>query len=109
MNKEEYQKWLDGLKIGDEVYCTWTKSVEKVQHITKGRQIDVRNNRYKNGEYWSGHRWDSTYKIQPVTQAVLDGIELLKLKNKHYRINVEHLTLDQLRRIDAIVSEGKNE
>ncbi|NLD92992.1 MAG: hypothetical protein GX639_10020 [Fibrobacter sp.] len=107
---QEYQNWLDGLKVGDEVYCTWGERIEKITHITKGRQIDIGKIRYKDGSYKGKDRWDMRHYIEPVTQAILDKIEQNKLANnlscKLCGNAYWFLSVDQLRRISVILEES---
>lgn len=106
---QEYQKWLDGLKVGDEVYCTWGERIEKVTHITKGGQIDVGKIRYKEGKYRGKNRWDTTYYIKPITPSMLGKIELKHLSHEVYNKlsgnNIFMLPLEKLKKINAILEE----
>lgn len=107
---DEYKQWLDSLKIGDEVYCTWGGRIEKVTHITKTRQIDVGSHRYKNGEHTiKESRYGTTHHIKPVTQEVLDKIEQRELASevhsKLYGNAIFSLPLNKLKAIKQILEE----
>ena len=107
---QEYQKWLDSLKVGDKVYCTWGEQIEKITHITKGRQIQVSGIKYKNGSYRGNERWDTVHYIRPITQDLLNKIEHKHLSYKVKLLlsdnGVYALPLDKLRRISAILEES---
>lgn len=90
---QEYQKWLDSLKVGDEVYCTYTINwsrndyvrydyVGKVIKITPTRVIKIGNLQFdKNGRLKGG----GCGSIRPVTQDIKKKFLECDLQMRYWR------------------------
>lgn len=106
-NSKEYYEWIESLKVGDEVYYDggfWNgKMIKTIVKITPSGLFKIGN------EYIdkSGQIRGTFKNVYPVTQKVRDEVEFKLLSNKISPLNFSLLTLDQLRRIDAIVNEKK--
>ena len=127
MNKEEREKWLKSLKIGDQV-CT--KSCNNINYdfytiinITKKGKIRLSNNVLlsENGEATSGGTWDfNIYYILPVTEEVKIicqtyesklsfAIKVKDLINDLNNTELMSLTFCQLMMLEKILNEAKGE
>lgn len=109
-------KWLEGLKVGDKVIVKSSGTahlgdVRLVQHVTK-TTIAVGTQKYRregghsigtNRFYGSVLQEPTTERIQAIEHKALFGV----IKHDFSGHDPEKFTYDQLRRIAAILNEGK--
>lgn len=119
MNSDEYQNWLNGLKVGDKVayyrshYGDVSYSIEKIEKITPTRQIklDGYMTKFKNGEMIDTSVWKTTTnKIVPITDEVREYIEKRRISAYLNKVDFDKLSLPQLREINKTIQNfGKTE
>jgi hypothetical protein len=106
--------WLQNLKPGDKV-IRWSSSIfhpprriKTIDKVTKTQVVCGKERFNKSDGYLCGKRsdWDYTRLIQ-ATPSELEKVEAGRLRKKGQSINSQTLSLDQLRRIDAIIREEK--
>lgn len=108
------KEWLRDLQVGQHVAVRMArglfviKSVERLtptQIVIAGSSVRYRRKDGRGvGEFdsWTGRPW-----ITQPTDKICAEIELRGLQHRVSHINVSKLTTDQLRRIAAILDEGK--
>lgn len=109
---DEYQNWLDGLKVGDKValfyqqYGTVDYSIVKVEKITPTRQIklDGYSIKFKNGDMIDTSTWKTTTRrIVPITDEIRGFLEKKKLVAFIQKAEMDKLNIQQLRDIKKIL------
>ena len=114
MDRDEYQNWLNCLKVGDKVayyrshYGDVDYSIVKIEKITPTRQIklDGYMTKFKNGEMIDTSAWKtSTNKIVPITDEVREYIERTRLSAFIKKVDFDKLGLQQLREINKIIQD----
>jgi carbohydrate-selective porin OprB len=112
--KYDREEWLASLKEGDQVavsYGGWGRTnfmIERIERITPTRRFTLRTGRkFDNSGHAMGHndKWSSRPSIRPYDQYVKDQLETEKLSSKVGNLQTSKMTLDQLRRIAAIMDE----
>lgn len=112
--------WLANLKVGDEVIVAFhglmpSRSVRRVTAATSTTiAVDNRKYRRSTGKEIGGRGgWTASWVIE---EATTDAVAEIHAKEEHLRLyaivdqmNAAKLTTDQLRRIAAILDEGKSE
>lgn len=110
---ENKQEWLDSLKEGDKValksfyHSSFNYDIKEITKITPTRIIKVGGYEFNSDGRQRGRAsaWGRSIYLEPVKQDVLDMVERNKLCTKVKNTKFETLTLDQLRKIDQIISE----
>lgn len=101
--------WLAALQVGDTVVVSgrWANHIAKVERMTP-TQILAGKTRYcrRTGRQKGGNTWDSTWLRQP-TQELLDEILRLKFAKRARETDWTKYSLDELRQIAALISEGR--
>lgn len=103
-------QWLASLKVGDEVTIVGfhnEKTICKIDRITPTGMIGIGGTRFKEGVEWTSD-WNKSH-LDKVTPEIVLEIEHTQLIERisHQNWYKKYLTIDQLRRIDAILKEGK--
>lgn len=118
MLSEEYQKWLDELKVGDEVCYDISSSyakekeyvVTKITSISeKTRQMTtLTGQKFKNGiAKQKGTTWNISYRLKPVTVEVREYIARQKAIKMLKAVNWENMYTESLTIIIRAVKEAK--
>lgn len=106
---EDNEKFLASLKEGDSVAveCNRKYTITKITRITPTRIIKTEDGHaFKSGYMSSATTWGYGKRLVPITQEVLDEIQRRKLEYQISQMKTNLLTLDQLERIAAILSES---
>lgn len=110
----DIEAWLAGLKVGDEVivsthYCYEIEISYEIEIISRARgtYVEIGNMTYNRNDGWSrGTNGPYRYRITAPTTEICEAIEATRLHAAlKQRVEKNHLTLDQLRRILAITEE----
>lgn len=102
------REWLDGLKVGDQVVINWSfsHSLQTVTHCTP-TEIHVGGTKYRRKSgFVVGH---SRGSISMPTPEIVESIEKESLVGRVANMRwdyVRSLSVDQLRRIAAILDEA---
>ena len=102
-------KWLESLKVGDEVIVTSrdSHSIESVTEITNTQIVTTHGIFDKDtGISVSQKIWGESY-IRPATDELKQIINKTILVSKLSNFNYRNLSVDQLERIKSIIDEGK--
>lgn len=91
--KQEYQKWLDSLKVGDVVviehwYYGTTYYIEKIRKITSTRRIVVGNYTFRSDGQVFGGGYSSTY-LREYTPEIVE-----KIKQQNIQRNVKNKLIE---------------
>lgn len=106
------KEWLKELKQGDKVvYNAGHRNIDyimvTVEKITPTGIIKTSDGRSWNTNGRERGRekstWRATYYLQPFTQEIKDKLEKTSLCFDFNKVNLEKLSLDQLRQIHAII------
>lgn len=103
--------WLEDLKVGDEVVVSGSflsYEISRVTHTT-ATQIHIGGTKYRRDtgvQMGSVSSWNRSSLCEP-TQELRDKIEHKKRASSMGIVTWQKLSLDQLRRIAAIVGEGE--
>jgi hypothetical protein len=109
---DEYQTWLNGLKVGDKVallyrrYGETSYSIAKIEKITPTRQIklDGYATKFKNGDMIDTSTWKTTTnRIVPITDDVKEYIEKKRLIAFIKKVELDKLDVQQLRKIKEVM------
>ena len=91
--KQEYQKWLNSLKVGDVVviehwYFGTTYSIEKIQKITATRRIVVGNYTFRSDGKVFGSNYSSV-RLREYTPEITE-----KIKQQNIQRNVKNKLIE---------------
>ena len=115
MNHDERKKWLDSLKVGDEVcydtsaYNSRYYKILKIEKITPKRYFVLENMHFKvnpQGRYRSDV-WHSL-QIEPVTEEIRIRVHRLAIIRQITSYNMNWLDYDDLKKIEQIIEKTKN-
>jgi hypothetical protein len=109
---DEYQTWLNGLKVGDKVALLYRHyederySIEKIEKITPTRQIKIvgYETKFKNGDMIDTSPWKTTtHRLVPITDEVKKFIEKKRLIAFIQKVELNKLDVQQLRKIKEVM------
>ncbi|MEK5060893.1 MULTISPECIES: hypothetical protein [unclassified Paenibacillus] len=113
---EEHEKWLKGLKEGDEVAYNTVRyggdksyAIHKVKRVTPTGKIRLDNDLLfdNRGDHRSGEGWFTTrYYLQPVTQEVKDANRRRNLLYEISGTDFRKLPLDKLEIVMKAIKES---
>lgn len=119
-HNDEYTKWLDSLKPGDEVVVEtrYGNRIEEVKSITKSGNIKVGSNiyygsgnGYKSGNQRGGSVWH-TDRIKKVTNTIIEEINYSRMisfiMGNTNLINKKHMNIDDIKKIYDIMKKAKD-
>ncbi len=110
---ENYKVWISTLKVGDKVAIRRSSFGDKnvyfteIEKITPKGAIRVKWNHeylFKNGEYTSGDRWQSTYlRLIPITQELKDdhtrNVRIDQINEFHNWKTLDNETINTIHRL----------
>lgn len=121
MNPQERQEWLKSLKVGDRVWNSRQGggAFYTIKKITPTGKIRLDNDVLLNNDGYgeTGYRFNMTYyKIEPITQELLNKIEQQKQKiisikelNKAIKeLDINSWDIEKIKKLNEILKEFKN-
>ena len=105
---ENRQKWLNNLKVGDEICYDTALNFEhfiiaKITKITPTRRFVLSNGDRMDNEGYSRISPWQTIHIEEITTEIKIGIKRRKLINKFQSFDFNKITYDKLIEIDQII------
>jgi hypothetical protein len=113
-SKDNRIGWISSLKEGDEVaytYGGWGRlsfAIGKITRITPTGRITLSTGKkFDSDGHEMGHKdkWSSRSSLHAIDHQVLEHLEKEKMESKLSRMVISKLTLDQMRKISAILDE----
>lgn len=108
------KEWLASLKAGDRVAYSYGRIagwiIDTVLKVTPTGMIRTgRGKLFKNGYCKGSGPWDVGLWLHPVNENVLEQLEVSRLKEKIRTNKTDKLSLQQLRQINEILENAKEE
>jgi hypothetical protein len=114
MNKEEKQKWLDGLKLGDEVcydigqYRVVDYVIRTIDKITPTRRFVVGNLTFDSTGEERGSKgvWSHTKYLQPVTDEIRESVLRNSIMDKIKKFDFKTLDVEGLKIVSEVIDNA---